>query len=223
MGALKEFVIAKARPLPVIILADTSGSMSVDGKIQTLSKALHDMIGTFAGQSRLHAEIQVAIITFGNRKAELALPLTLAKDIGDFSQLPANGDTPMGQAFDTVRELLEDRERIPSRAYRPTLVLLSDGQPTDAWEAPLKALMSAERASKASRFAMAIGADADERPLKAFANDLEAPVFRGHEARDIIRFIRAVTMSVTVRSTSQTPNQPAKLVIPPADDLDLDL
>lgn len=34
MNQLKDFTIAEARPLPVVILADVSGSMSVDGKIE---------------------------------------------------------------------------------------------------------------------------------------------------------------------------------------------
>ena len=32
MSELKQFQVQTARPLPVIVLADTSGSMSVDGK-----------------------------------------------------------------------------------------------------------------------------------------------------------------------------------------------
>jgi hypothetical protein len=61
--------------------------------------------------------------------------------------------------------------------------------------------------------------------LRRFANDPESPVFKAHEARDIHRFFRAVTMSVTSRSRSTAPNSSAPLVladIPEDDDLDLD-
>ncbi|MGB1091919.1 MAG: hypothetical protein ACPGYX_07330, partial [Oceanobacter sp.] len=47
-------------------------------------------------------------------------------------------------------------------------------------------------------------------------NDLEAPVFKAENARDIHRFFKAVTMSVTTRSRSSTPNQASPLVLPPA-------
>ena len=67
--AMQQFAAATARPLPVIILADISGSMSVDGKIDALNAALKDMLHTFAQESRLNAEIQVAIITFGGYEA----------------------------------------------------------------------------------------------------------------------------------------------------------
>ncbi|MFV9494762.1 vWA domain-containing protein [Pseudomonas aeruginosa] len=76
MSELKKFQVQTARPLPIIVLADTSGSMSVDGKIEALNKGLKDMISSFAGESRLRAEIQVSVITFGGSLAELNLPLT---------------------------------------------------------------------------------------------------------------------------------------------------
>lgn len=112
---------------------------------------------------------------------------------------------------------------IPSRAYRPVLVLLSDGVPTDDWEQALERLRGSERAQKATRFAMAIGTDADRAMLAQFANVPEAPVFEGHEARDILRFFRAVTMSVVARSASPTPDEPAALQLSDIPDDDLDL
>jgi uncharacterized protein YegL len=105
------------------------------------------------------------------------------------------------------------------------LVLVSDGAPTDDWENPLNALKASERAQKATRFAMAIGADADTDMLAQFANDREAPVFQADGTRDIVRFFRAVTMSVVTRSTSTTPDQAQTLRLTTDDlndDLDLD-
>lgn len=40
----------------------------------------------------------------------------------------------MGEAFDLVREMVEDRDIVSSRAYAPTVVLISDGIPTDCSE-----------------------------------------------------------------------------------------
>ena len=132
----------------------------------------------------------------------------------------------MGAAFSLALELLEDKDRIPSRAFRPVLVLLSDGQPNDDWEGPFQALCASERAQKATRLAMAIGADADEDMLRDFPNHIEAPLFKGHNARDIYRFLKAVTMTVTKRSTDTDPNQEDVFVVLPPDDddkiLDLD-
>ena len=222
---LKEFTLAEARPIPVIVMADVSGSMSADGKIEALNLALKNMIEGFAAESRIRAEIQVGLITFGGEAARVHLPLAPAHRISEISPLAAGGRTPMGSAFEEARKLIEDKEKISSRAYRPVLVLISDGLPTDDWEAAFDALCGSERAQKAARFAMVIGADADMTMLGRFANDPESPVFKAHEARDIHRFFRAVTMSVTARSRSAAPNGSMPLMleeIPEDDDLDLD-
>ena len=220
MSELKKFQIQTARPLPVIVLADTSGSMSEDGKIDALNAALQGMIATFAQESRLRAEIQVSVITFGGHSAQVNLPLTPAHQIQSFSQLTAHGSTPLGGALRLASQLIEDKDTVPSRAYKPVIVLVSDGYPNDEWQTPFEQLQNGDRASKAMRFAMGIGADADLSMLADFANDPEAPLFQASEARDIHRFFRAVTMSVSARSQSSAPNQSLPLSLPPADDQD---
>lgn len=219
MSGLKQFQMNTARPLPVIVLADVSGSMASDGKIAALNAALKEMVQAFSEQSRLRAEIQVSLITFGD-VAKVHLPLTPANQAGTIAPLQAVGPTPMGEAFELATALLEDREQIPSRAYRPVLVLVSDGHPTDDWQEPFARLQSAERAQKAVRYAMAIGADADQAMLAGFANDPEAPLFKAHNARDIQRFFRAVTMSVATKTQSPVPDQATPFVIPDVPDDD---
>lgn len=222
MSELKQFAMAEARPLPIIVLADNSGSMEGVDKIGALNAALKEMIDSLAKESRLRADIHVGIVAFGGTVTQ-HLPLTSAHAIPTLPELKADGATPMGEAFALVHSWLEDKSLIPSRAYRPVIILLSDGQPTDAWEELFKQLCASDRAQKATRLAMAIGADADETMLKQFINDKEAPLFYAHNARDIHRFFKVVTMSVSTRSTSPNPNQavPIDWSIPD-DDLDLD-
>lgn len=204
MSRLKEFTTQTARPLPVILLADVSGSMGVDGKIQSLNHAVREMIHAFQDESDLRAEIHVSIITFGGQ-SQVHMPLGPARN-ASWSDLGASGGTPMGAAFDLARQLVEDKATVPGRAYRPTIVLVSDGQPTDAWEQPLQALLGSERGSKAFRMALAIGADADHAVLQAFLADPDSRVYRADEARQIREFFQPVTMSVSARSRSANPN-----------------
>ncbi len=204
MSNLKEFIIQSARPLPVVVLADVSGSMGVDGKIQALNHAVREMIDAFQDESDLRAEVHVAVITFGGQAA-VHLPLRTANGAA-WSDLGASGGTPMGAAFELARRMVEDRDALPGRAYRPTLVLVSDGQPTDDWQQPLVALLGSERGGKAFRMALAIGADADHGVLQAFLADPAARVYRADEARQIRQFFQLVTMSVSARSRSATPN-----------------
>lgn len=205
MSKLKEFTMSSARPLPVILLVDVSGSMSADGKIDALNDAVSEMIGAFAEEDDALADIHLSVIAFGRGGASIHKPLRPARET-QWEPMTASGRTPMGEAFNVARALVEDREMIPSRAYRPTLVLVSDGVPTDEWRTPLDTLLNSERASKAARFAMGIGADANRETLTAFLANDEGRVFEAHEAREIRKFFRWVTMSVTARSRSANPN-----------------
>ena len=216
MSNLKEFTMSSARPLPVIVLADISGSMSSDGKIDALNTSISEMISAFADEDDSKAEVFVSIIAFGKGGAFVHESLQPAKNI-HWKPLEASGRTPMGEAFNLTKTMVEDRELIPGRSYRPTIVLVSDGVPTDDWQSPLKALLDSERASKAIRFAMGIGSDADQETLRAFLADDNVPLFEAHEARKIRNFFRWVTMSVTFRSRSANPNT---LIMPEPTDLD---
>lgn len=219
MGKFKEFTMAIARPLPVIVLADISGSMSADGKIAALNDAIAEMIATFAEEDDSRAEIHVSVVTFGGAAASVHKGLTPADKLG-WQAMSASGRTPMGQAFTLARKMIEDKTVIPSRAYRPTVVLVSDGVPTDDWEQPLKELLASERASKSMRLAMAIGEDADKKTLTAFLDDPEGRVFEAHESREIRKFFRWVTMSVTSRSRSANPNSVVAIEPTDLDDFD---
>lgn len=202
---LKDFTVATPRPLPVILLLDVSGSMSTNGKIDALNESVAAMLQTFATEDATRAAIHVGIITFGRGGARVHQPLEPATRVS-WKLLEASGGTPLGSALDLATQLIEDHTQVPSRAYTPSLVLVSDGQPTDAWQEPLQRLLSAERAAKATRFAMGIGDDADAVMLSAFLASESSRVFMAHEARQIVQFFRWVTMSVATRSRSARPN-----------------
>jgi uncharacterized protein YegL len=217
MSALGSFTVANARPLPVIILADTSGSMSENGKIQALNTALADMTQSFAQDVDGRAEIHVAIITFGGT-AKVHQSLTPAAGM-HFQPLVATGKTPMGDAFDLARELIEDRQKVPGRAYSPVIVLASDAQPNDGtrWEEALERLLSSERAKKAQRFALGIGAGVDATALKRFVADPNVKIYGAADAAEIAKFFRWVTMSVSSRSRRPDPESARGDPLPPID------
>lgn len=219
MSKLQEVSLVAARPLPVVLLADVSGSMATAGKIDSLNQAVAEMVAAFAEEDRSRAIITVAVITFGGGGAKLHQPLVPAHQMS-WQALAAAGNTPLGAALSLATELMEDQAQIPSRAYRPTVVLVSDGQPNDEWEEPLGRLHGSPRASKAERFALAIGDDADCEMLQRFLGQPGARVFRAHEARQIKQFFRWVTMTVTTRSRSINPNLLAAPQLPALEDLD---
>ena len=200
----KEFATGKAKPLPVHLLLDVSGSME-GGKINELNEAVSEMIKTMADEEKMEVEILISVITFGS-DAHVHLTATSASQV-EWSNLSASGMTAMGAALTMSKEMIEDKEITPSRAYRPTIVLVSDGQPNDTgWEQSMDDFINNGRSKKCDRMAMAIGEDADENVLKRFIEGTEHELFYANNAAQLHEFFKYVTMSVTTRSQSQNPN-----------------
>lgn len=223
---LNNYVAREPRPLPIFILADTSGSMRGE-KINELNLAIREMVAALNAADDIRGKFQLAIIVFGG---EVKILQELA-DVNDItlSELTASGNTPMGQTFELVKDMIEDRNVVSSRAYTPTIVLISDGIPTDCseemyrrknyfdWE-PLKELHNGERSSKCQRLALGIGEDADIEMLKVFIDNPEIPVIRTKDATGITKFFRWVTMSTVARMNSVNPNETG--VVAPLFDID---
>lgn len=204
MDSLNDFLIQKPRPLPVIVAVDRSGSMGTNGKIDALNIALKDFINSIKDEDNNKAEIHISLFSFGGESATCDISLTPISKV-NIPSYQAQGRTPMGGAFTMLKELIEDKVQIPSRSYKPTIVLLTDGIPTDDFLSPMNDLINDGRSSKAFRIAMAIGDDADHSMLSKFVSSPEYLVL-GESARDIRKFFRFVTMSVTQRMKSQTPD-----------------
>lgn len=223
---LDRFVAREPRPLPIFILADTSGSMRGE-KINELNLALREMLNALNAADDIRGKFQLCVISFG-KETEVLQPLADIEGL-EIPELTAAGKTPMGQAFELVKGLIEDRETVSSRAYTPTIVLISDGIPTDCseemyrrknyfdWE-PLKELHQGERSSKCQRLALGIGEDADIDMLKAFIDNPEIPLIKTKDASGITKFFRWVTMSTVARMNSINPNETG--IVAPVFDMD---
>lgn len=193
MSMLDDIEPVQARTLPVILLLDTSGSMRQDDKIDVLNESVAEMIKELASVDAGHGFITLTLIAFGGESAEIIQKNVPVASIA-FTPLIARGKTPLGHAFELALGLIEDRDEISSKAYRPTIALISDGLPVPALAGELDALVSSERGSKSSRFALAIGADADRDLLAGFA--LGGDVREASEAAEIRHFLQWVTNTV---------------------------
>jgi len=94
--------------------------------------------------------------------------------------------------------------------------LVSDGQPDSGWEKPLNKFISDGRSGKCDRIAMAIGADADEAVLGKFFEGTTHPLLYAENAKQLRDCFKYITMSVTIRTKSQTPN-----IVPEASAIDI--
>ena len=203
--SLNDFVIQKPRQLPVIVAVDRSGSMSKNGKIDALNLAIKNFVNSLKEEKSDKVEINVALYSFGGRDevtCEHELCPVTSIECKEYS---ASGRTPLGGTLNTIKQLIEDRTKIPSRSYAPTVVIITDGVSTDETSAALEAFKHEGRSAKAFRLAMAIGDDADIDFLNSFVSEPEYLV-SGETASDIKQFFKFVTMSVSQRVHSVTPD-----------------
>jgi uncharacterized protein YegL len=213
MSEWKDFTKPRPEPLPVLLVCDVSGSMRDHGKIEALNQAVREMIASFAAEPVNRAELHVAVITFGGEAASVHTPLQSAARV-TWVDMTAAGRTPLGHALTLAAELIENTSIVPSSAFRPAVVLVSDGIPTDDWKTGNDRLTRQGRAQKAERFAVAIGGDADESMLQAFLGGPDRKLFHAEDATRIIAFFNYVRMSVTSRSRTANPNVSAPVPSP---------
>lgn len=211
-----KYKTKEPKPMPVFLLLDVSGSM--DGtKIENLNEAVREMLESFPGKDG-EANVKVSIITFGSKVKSLFAGemLPAKKALARWNDLDANGMTPMGLALQMAKDMIEDRDIVPSRSYRPLVVLVSDGQPNDEWEQPLQAFINDGRSKKCDRMAMAIGRDADRNVLNRFIAGTTNSLFEAHQGADIHNFFKQVTMSVSATTQEfSTPQGSATPQTPP--------
>lgn len=196
------------RPLHFIWIADCSGSMSQDGKIQALNTAIREAIPHMqkVADENPNAQVWVRAIKFSNgAQWHISQPTPVA----DFrwTDLEAEGVTDMGKAFSMVAEQL----KIPpmtERALPPVLVLISDGQPTDDYQKGLQELLDQPWGKKAVRIAIAIGADADLDVLQKFIGNPEITPLQANNPEALVKYIRWVS-TVVLKSASAPASQSA--------------
>ncbi len=200
-----DFVVEEPKSIPVILLLDASGSMQGD-KINKLNQAVETMIKSFKKAETMETFIKLSIITFGSENGiDLHTELTEVSKV-KFEPLVAQGATPMGAAFKMAKAMIEDKNIFKGRDYRPTVILVSDGEPTDDWKNPLYDFVNTGRSSKCDRMAVSIGGEGRET-LEKFIENCANPLFYAEDANRLIDEFKKITMSVTMRTKSINKNQ----------------
>lgn len=156
------------RPLHFILIADCSGSMLADGKIQALNNAVRETLPHLRDLAARnpHAQILVRALAFSSGVRWHVGEPTPVERLA-WSDLHAYGHTDLGAALAEVASVLRSPPMEP-RSLPPALVLVSDGEPTDDYLAGLRALMGTPWGAKAVRLAVGIGRDADLDVLERF-------------------------------------------------------
>jgi uncharacterized protein YegL len=211
-----------ARPLHFIWLADGSGSMRVEGKIQALNHAIHEAIPHMraAAQENPHAAVFVNAIRFADDARWMDDRLTPVSEFR-WTDIEAQGATALGEALTMVGDALQP-PLMTDRALPPVIALVTDGLPTDDFQAGLDHLMSKPWGRQAMRIVVAIGEDsasnAAQEIFRAFmANDALRP-FHANNPEALAEQIRWVSTAVlkSVSSPAGPKPDPVTGMIPPA-------
>ena len=204
------------RPLHFIVIADCSSSMAGD-KIQALNHAIREAIPHMreVAKGNPNAEVLVRSVKFA-AGAQWHQSQSTNVETFEWKDLSAGGMTDMGQALSLVAGTLKTPP-MPERALPPVLVLVSDGEPTDDFDAGLRALMAEPWGKKAVRLAIAIGEGARVDVLQRFIGHNEIQPLQANNAEQLVRFIRWASTAVLQAASapaSQTQTAPAGVNVP---------
>lgn len=184
-------------------IADCSGSMKAQGKIQALNNAIHECIPSTreANRSNPFADMLVRAIRFSSG-AQWHISTPTPVESFHWKDLDASGMTDMGAAIRLLRSELTP-EKMGRRALPPVIVLLSDGSPTDAWEGALEDFNNTGwgRPGRTVRVAVAIGRDADKEVLAKFTGNPET-VFEADSAQRLADLIKWASVTLSKYASS---------------------
>lgn len=183
---------------PVAIVVDCSGSMS-GGKIEELNRGLQQFSDEVRRDSLVALRCEPLLIQFGSRVSSNRD----WKTADEFSppKLAADGSTPLFEATIAALDAIEDRKRAyhaaALRYYRPWMLLISDGEPTDpGLEAEaIERCIDAERMSKCSNFS--IGVDGADMDLLAKLSPARSPLrLQDMKFQELFRWLSSSLKSV---------------------------
>lgn len=181
-------------PVPVLFLLDCSSSMYGES-INALNSAVRSLLDDFKREEARGTEYRVAAIQF-ETTARLLFDFKRASEI-QWKDLEPDGGTDLGKALVLAKELIEDRTLTPSFTHKPTIVLISDGEPMWGWKEPMEKFISEGRSQKCNRISMGIGQGADVSVLNTFMKGTGNTLFTAEDASRISDFFRCLKNELT--------------------------
>jgi len=185
------------------LLLDTSYSMSGE-PIRQLNEGYKTFCDEVNEDPLARKRTEVTVITFGDR-AQVAVPFQEGRDLQPVEFSPS-GATPMGAALELGLDQLETRKQAYKEAgleyYRPWLIVITDGAPTDAHAAPARRVRETEARKGVVVFAIGVN-DADLGVLAQLSDARKPAMLEGLRFKELFQWLSA-SMGAVSRSVPGT-------------------
>ena len=184
------------KSLVIFFLIDTSGSMR-GTKMGELNTVMEELIPEIRRVGEADTDVKLAVLTFSTDvKWMYSQPINI-EDF-EWTRLNADGVTSMGAAFKelSVRMSRNSFLNSPSLSFAPVIFLMTDGYPSDDYQAGLKALQSNSWYKFGLKAALGIGQEANDDMLAEFTGTKDTVVhaYSGGQLAQMIKVV-AVTAS----------------------------
>jgi uncharacterized protein YegL len=172
----------------VALALDVSGSMGGQ-PIAELNAGLKELAQALKDDKLAALRVELAVVTFGGSVTIIDF---VPADAFQPPDLAARGGTPMGAAVQKALDLLRDRKDTYKHSgldyFRPWLFLITDGAPTDAWEAAADRARQEEECKGVSVYAIGVQ-DADLQTLARFSAARPPLLLQGLAFRDLFQWL----------------------------------
>ncbi len=198
MPDIREQEAIARKLLPIIYVLDTSGSMSGD-RIAAVNSAMNETMEVLKDVSKNNptAELKIGVLQFASGASWITDKGLVFMDDFYWNDLKAGGLTDLGVALEELDKKLSRSAFLNSSVgYKvPVIIFMSDGGPTDDYEAAVK-------------IAIAVGDGADREVLAKIVGNPEA-VIRVDDLETLKKLIRVVSVTASVLGSQSRSNNDA--------------
>ena len=200
MPDVKEQEKIARKLLPIIYVLDTSGSMSGD-RIAAVNAAMNETIEVLRDVSENNptAELKIGVLQFSSGAKWITDSGLVFMEDFYWNDLKAGGLTDVGSALNELHKKLSRKEFLDSEVgYKaPVIIFMSDGEPTDDYEAALKKINANNKWFKVStKIAMAVGDGANLEVLQKIVGNREG-VIQVDDLETLKKLIKVVSVTAS--------------------------